>query len=225
MFVARVRATIVRNTQSEEPITENTEPTIERKSQTKPTFDKSREIQQAEPVSTKLHVSTFFLRFSLALPLTLPTTPRKNYSKRVCELRVKKNRTFRGMTTFSRFTCDDFFKYNNVNLDPLTATYATNFYLQYITTWPDYLAKACAPCGTMCGYGNVVCVHGRLFSCFLADRCCAARASCIIVWCSDRESGRRWQRMARSRYGGHRCPRVQKDWLRDQTDASARARL
>ena len=58
------------------------------------------------------------------------------------------------MTTWSRFTTDDLFRYNNVNLDPLTATYNNSFYLQYIAMWPDYLAKAEAPDGTMCGYGE-----------------------------------------------------------------------
>ena len=34
------------------------------------------------------------------------------------------------MTTIRRFTTDDMFKFNNVNLDHLTETYNLNFYLQ-----------------------------------------------------------------------------------------------
>jgi hypothetical protein len=34
------------------------------------------------------------------------------------------------MTTLRRFTCDDLFTFNNVNLDILTETYNLPFYLQ-----------------------------------------------------------------------------------------------
>jgi N-terminal acetyltransferase B complex catalytic subunit len=36
------------------------------------------------------------------------------------------------MTTLRRFTCDDLFGYNNVNLDILTETYHLPFYLTYL---------------------------------------------------------------------------------------------
>lgn len=49
------------------------------------------------------------------------------------------------MTTIRRFTCDDLFTYNNVNLDHFTETYNLPFYLQYLATWPEYCALAEGP--------------------------------------------------------------------------------
>ena len=37
------------------------------------------------------------------------------------------------MTTLRPFCCEDLFKYNNVNLDPLTETYNLAFYLMYLS--------------------------------------------------------------------------------------------
>ena len=37
------------------------------------------------------------------------------------------------MTTVRPFTCRDLFKYNNVNVDPLTETYNLPFYLLYLS--------------------------------------------------------------------------------------------
>jgi len=50
------------------------------------------------------------------------------------------------------FTCDDLFKYNNVNLDPLTETYALSFYLQYLAHWPEYFYVVEHPNGNIMGY-------------------------------------------------------------------------
>ncbi len=36
------------------------------------------------------------------------------------------------MTTLRQFTCDDMFRFNNINMDPLTETYGVAFYLQYL---------------------------------------------------------------------------------------------
>jgi len=36
------------------------------------------------------------------------------------------------MTTLRQFTCDDLFRFNAINLDPLTETYGVGFYLQYM---------------------------------------------------------------------------------------------
>ena len=36
------------------------------------------------------------------------------------------------MTTLRPFRCEDLFRYNNVNLDPLTETYNLAFYLMYL---------------------------------------------------------------------------------------------
>ncbi|KAG1701314.1 N-alpha-acetyltransferase 20 [Nymphon striatum] len=56
------------------------------------------------------------------------------------------------MTTIRRFTCNDMFKFNNVNLDPLTETYGLSFYLQYLAHWPEYFEVAESPSGEIMGY-------------------------------------------------------------------------
>eukprot|EP00198_Chlamydomonas_reinhardtii_P004885 XP_001694221.1 N-acetyl-transferase-like protein [Chlamydomonas reinhardtii] len=49
------------------------------------------------------------------------------------------------MTTLRRFTCNDLFNYNNVNLDILTETYNLPFYLTYLAKWPEYCLMAEGP--------------------------------------------------------------------------------
>ncbi|XP_064622461.1 N-alpha-acetyltransferase 20-like [Lineus longissimus] len=56
------------------------------------------------------------------------------------------------MTTLRPFTCDDMFKFNNINLDPLTETYGLPFYMQYLAHWPEYFTVAEAPGGEIMGY-------------------------------------------------------------------------
>ncbi|CAM9634701.1 unnamed protein product [Phaeothamnion confervicola] len=56
------------------------------------------------------------------------------------------------MSTTRRFTCDDLFRFNNVNLDVLTETYNMPFYLQYLATWPELFLVQEAPCGRLMGY-------------------------------------------------------------------------
>ncbi|GAX73972.1 hypothetical protein CEUSTIGMA_g1422.t1 [Chlamydomonas eustigma] len=56
------------------------------------------------------------------------------------------------MTTIRRFTCNDLFNYNNVNLDILTETYNLNFYLTYLATWPEYCQIAVGPGDQVMGY-------------------------------------------------------------------------
>lgn len=56
------------------------------------------------------------------------------------------------MTTLRPFTCDDLFKYNSVNLDPLTETYGISFYMQYLAHWPEYFQVAEGPNGEIMGY-------------------------------------------------------------------------
>ncbi|TPX31257.1 hypothetical protein SmJEL517_g05377 [Synchytrium microbalum] len=56
------------------------------------------------------------------------------------------------MTTLRRFVADDLFKFNNINLDPLTETYNLSFYLQYLAEWPDYFVAAQSPSGELMGY-------------------------------------------------------------------------
>ncbi|KAI1236938.1 N-alpha-acetyltransferase 20, partial [Lamprotornis superbus] len=48
------------------------------------------------------------------------------------------------MTTLRAFTCDDLFRFNNINLDPLTET--------YLAHWPEYFIVAEAPGGELMGY-------------------------------------------------------------------------
>ena len=55
------------------------------------------------------------------------------------------------MTTTRQFRCEDLFKFNNVNLDPLTETYQMSFYLQYLSTWPVFQVEA-HPSGNLMGY-------------------------------------------------------------------------
>ncbi|KXS18569.1 acyl-CoA N-acyltransferase [Gonapodya prolifera JEL478] len=56
------------------------------------------------------------------------------------------------MTTLRRFTADDLFRFNNVNLDPLTETYNVGFYLGYLARWPEYCHVAESSSGTIMGY-------------------------------------------------------------------------
>ncbi|KAH3854821.1 N-alpha-acetyltransferase 20-like [Dreissena polymorpha] len=56
------------------------------------------------------------------------------------------------MTTIRQFTCDDLFKFNHVNLDPLTETYGLPFYMQYLAHWPEYFQVAESASGEIMGY-------------------------------------------------------------------------
>lgn len=56
------------------------------------------------------------------------------------------------MTTVRQFRCEDLFRYNNVNLDPLTETYNLGFYLGYMSKWPEYFSIAESPSGKVMGY-------------------------------------------------------------------------
>mmetsp|Transcript_9295 Transcript_9295/g.19658 ORF Transcript_9295/g.19658 Transcript_9295/m.19658 type:complete len:174 (-) Transcript_9295:196-717(-) len=56
------------------------------------------------------------------------------------------------MTTTRAFRCEDLFKFNNVNLDPLTETYNCSFYYQYLATWPEYFLIQESPSGRTMGY-------------------------------------------------------------------------
>jgi len=56
------------------------------------------------------------------------------------------------MTYFREFSCHDMLKFNRINLDPLTETYAVSFYLKYLLNWPEYFTVAESPAGDMMGY-------------------------------------------------------------------------
>eukprot|EP00466_Bigelowiella_natans_P020267 jgi/Bigna1/58396/fgenesh1_pm.85_\ len=49
------------------------------------------------------------------------------------------------MTTVRPFKLTDLFKFNDVNLDPLTETYMMPFYMQYLAKWPEYCMATRAP--------------------------------------------------------------------------------
>ena len=56
------------------------------------------------------------------------------------------------MSTLRQFTCDDLFRFNGINLDPLTEMYGLSFYLQYLARWPEYFMVAESPSGALMGY-------------------------------------------------------------------------
>ncbi|KAI8900814.1 acyl-CoA N-acyltransferase [Globomyces pollinis-pini] len=56
------------------------------------------------------------------------------------------------MTTIRRFLATDLFKFNNMNLDPLTETYSISSYLQYLAQWPDYFVVAQNSNDSLMGY-------------------------------------------------------------------------
>lgn len=56
------------------------------------------------------------------------------------------------MTTIRPFCADDLFKFNHINLDPLTETYNIQFYGQYLATWPQFNASFDDCSGRMMGY-------------------------------------------------------------------------
>ncbi|KOC70570.1 N-alpha-acetyltransferase 20 [Habropoda laboriosa] len=56
------------------------------------------------------------------------------------------------MTTLRPFKCDDLFKFNTVNLDPLTETYGLSFYIHYLAHWPEYFQVTESPSGEIMGY-------------------------------------------------------------------------
>ena len=60
------------------------------------------------------------------------------------------------MCTLRPFVCSDMFKFNGVNLDPLTETYGLSFYMQYLAHWPEYFQICESPSGEIMGYSKEV---------------------------------------------------------------------
>ncbi|VDD88799.1 unnamed protein product [Enterobius vermicularis] len=56
------------------------------------------------------------------------------------------------MATIRPFDVFDLFKFNNVNLDPLTETYGFYFYIQYLINHPEYFQVCQHPSGEIMGY-------------------------------------------------------------------------
>lgn len=70
----------------------------------------------------------------------------------VIPIRLTYTHSFSNMTTLRPFTCNDLFKFSNVNLDPLTETYGLSFYTHYLAHWPEYFQVAESPSGEIMGY-------------------------------------------------------------------------
>ncbi|KAJ7866653.1 N-acetyltransferase [Mycena leptocephala] len=72
------------------------------------------------------------------------------------------------MSVLRSFVASDMFKFNNINLDLFTQTYAPGFYLNYLARWPDLCCAQAAPSGRMMGYifgkaeGNQQDWHGHI---------------------------------------------------------------
>lgn len=56
------------------------------------------------------------------------------------------------MSTIREFEADDLFKFNHINLDPLTETYNITFYMLYLSTWPSLCATFEDPNRRLMGY-------------------------------------------------------------------------
>ena len=56
------------------------------------------------------------------------------------------------MTTTRPFCCDDFFRFGATNMDPLTETYTTSFYLSYLARWPGMCSMQEGAAGRISSY-------------------------------------------------------------------------
>lgn len=79
------------------------------------------------------------------------------------------------MTSLRRFTCDDLFTFNNVNLDILTETYNLPFYLQVCD-----LMCVCVLvwCGAVCARAAAVHALCAALRCAALLRCLCGAACC-----------------------------------------------
>jgi len=82
------------------------------------------------------------------------------------------------MSTLRPFRVTDLFKFNRINLDPLTETYETRFYFHYLATWPEYFTVAeHATSGRLMGYvmgkseGKKENWHGHVTAVTVAPTC------------------------------------------------------
>jgi N-terminal acetyltransferase B complex catalytic subunit len=72
------------------------------------------------------------------------------------------------MTTIRRFKAGDLFKFNQINLDPLTETYSISSYLNYLAQFPNYFQVATNSTQQLMGYvmgkaeGDGVLWHGHV---------------------------------------------------------------
>eukprot|EP00033_Pygsuia_biforma_P004591 GCRY01005033.1.p1 GENE.GCRY01005033.1~~GCRY01005033.1.p1 ORF type:complete len:184 (-),score=7.89 GCRY01005033.1:139-657(-) len=81
------------------------------------------------------------------------------------------------MTAVRRFLANDLFRYNRVNLDPLTETYNFGFYFQYLAQWPHIFYITEDAHGTPSGYimgkteGDGLDWHGHVTAVTVAPDC------------------------------------------------------
>ena len=107
------------------------------------------------------------------------------------------------MTTTRQFRCEDLFRFNNVNLDPLTETYQMSFYLQYLSTWPDFFQAEAHPSGNLMGYvmgkaeGEGELWHGHVTAVTVAPESRATKRSTPVPTkgASVRTTGTAWRCM------------------------------
>ena len=90
------------------------------------------------------------------------------------------------MTTIRRFTTDDMFRFNNINLDHLTETYNLNFYLQYLAQWPEYFLVHEAPEGRLTSYGEMPELPTRLPHDAVLRHGPETPCSCAQLWAKPR---------------------------------------
>ncbi|NWI67417.1 NAA20 acetyltransferase, partial [Todus mexicanus] len=96
------------------------------------------------------------------------------------------------MTTLRAFTCDDLFRFNNINNNNLLLNrapqYGIPFYLQYLAHWPEYFVVAEAPGGELMGYIVVVVL---------------SRGAAALMLCVSAVMGKAEGSVAREEWHGH----------------------
>ncbi|KAI9502284.1 N-acetyltransferase 5 [Coemansia spiralis] len=81
------------------------------------------------------------------------------------------------MSTIRRFRAMDMFQFNNINLDKYTETYGLDFYLSYLSSWPDLFNVAESSSGSLMGYmmgkveGKGELWHGHVTALTVAPEC------------------------------------------------------
>ncbi|KAL1235812.1 N-alpha-acetyltransferase [Trichinella pseudospiralis] len=80
--------------------------------------------------------------------------------------------------------CTDLFEFTRINLDPLTETYSLNFYLHYLSQWPDQFLVAENHNGELMGYimgkteGEGANLHGHVTA--VSVDCRYRRLGCAV---------------------------------------------
>nr|CDS28363.1 n acetyltransferase [Hymenolepis microstoma] len=72
------------------------------------------------------------------------------------------------MTSYREFSVFDLLKFANVNFDPFTETYSSSYYMQYMTTWPEYMKIAESPVLTVFDSKEGSVLGGRIMGYMIA---------------------------------------------------------